>query len=170
MFRHLGTFARLALCLFTLVIVMGSCGPPKTRRHPQIGTAEAELADKIAGKYTAIVAFSDKRLFGDSPGFSEYLHVTGHLGLLTDGDFLLKWHTGEIGSTTDDCVISYRIGRWRARHQDPYHTYLILNNVRYKFHFQTVGNPKVGDQKVLRIFKMTVLVQQLTVEWKEDIN
>ena len=34
MFRHLGTFARLALCLFTLAIVMGSCGPPK-HQHSQ---------------------------------------------------------------------------------------------------------------------------------------
>ena len=29
MFRNLGTFAPLALCLFALAIVMGSCGPPK---------------------------------------------------------------------------------------------------------------------------------------------
>ena len=28
MFRHLGRFARLAACLFTLAIVMGSCRPP----------------------------------------------------------------------------------------------------------------------------------------------
>lgn len=167
MFRQLGTFALLAVCLFAIAIVMGSCGPPKTRCHPQIGTAEAELADKIAGTYTAIVAFSDKRLFGDSPGFDGYLHFEGRLGLLTNGDFILQWHTGLLGST-DECLISYRMGRWMTRHQDTYSTYLILNNVRYKYHFKRVGNPKVGAQKVLHIFKMTVLGQQLTVEWKEQ--
>ena len=29
MLKHLGTFAVLAVCLFAIAIVMGSCGPPK---------------------------------------------------------------------------------------------------------------------------------------------
>ena len=66
MFRQLGHFAPLALCLFTLVIAMGSCGepidemmPPPTPPPTPPPPVEETPMEKLAGTYELVEHESD---------------------------------------------------------------------------------------------------------------
>ena len=155
MFRNLGTFAPLALCLFAIVIAMGSCGPPKNTNSQTkpLGTEDFATAwadtkehmgsnpaaeNQLAGRYTARIETSN-------------LSLDGSLTLSTRGYFLLEWSGGQSAASS-------REGDWTAGSM-----YLILDDVRYKYDFQ-----KSASQSKLRISKMPTPGGRQTVEWKKQ--
>ena len=71
MFKHLGRFAVLAVCLFAIVIVMVGCGP---------GEEETPM-EKLAGTYT----FIDETLIEGGSTYS-YVDVSGKLHLMPEGN------------------------------------------------------------------------------------
>ena len=95
MFRQFGRFAPLALCLFAIVIVMGSCGGDDdtegTEATETVGTETSSsslpLARKIMGSYTT--------------GLGQ-LNWQGYLTLSFDNTYQLRWigHSEETGTLT----------------------------------------------------------------------
>ena len=70
MFRHLGTFAVLAVCLFAIVIVMGGCEKPMDGMLPPPVTPETDAPE------TGVAEADDVQVAKTSPPYkSEFEEI-----------------------------------------------------------------------------------------------
>ena len=116
MFKRLGTFAVLAVCLFAIAIVMVGCGGGGTDDEeevidspPPTSSSLSPAYRKIVGSYTASRGGS-----GNNPDWK------GYLTLSSDNTFQIRW----IGRTRSEDT-----GRWTVVDG----TTLILDGVRHSY-------------------------------------
>ena len=106
MFKRLGIFAILAVCLFAIVIVMGGCDPddppPPPPIVPPVETKVETPMEKLAGSYSLVEAQAGNEPAARPPGFS------GKMFLFTAGGSTYTMSLGPAGNQ------GHYTGTWSA--------------------------------------------------------
>ena len=145
MFRQLGNFALLALCLFAIAIVMGSCGRGDTEGTE--GTDTSSTSDPSIENRKAGMVGHYRAIAEDVDGWGGSLLINSILGQ----EYTLTW-TDPQGNE-----FSRKTGKWDVVDM----TYLILDGVGYT----TVFYGSSAGHSGIEISNMPTPVGRRTVQW-----